>query len=55
VILAASMAASLLKTLPSRKTFFQDAQALTKYFFYESWGHLLKAMIKGLELEDPGG
>jgi hypothetical protein len=45
----------LRKTLPSRKTFFQDAQALTKYFFYESWDHLLIAMIKGLELEDPGG
>ncbi len=24
------------KTLPSRRTFFHDAQALTKYFFYES-------------------
>ena len=43
------------KTLPSRKTFFQDVQALTKYFFYESWDHLLIAMIVGLELEDPGG
>ena len=43
------------KTLPSRKTFFQDVQALTKYFFYETWDHLLKAMIIGLELEDPGG
>lgn len=43
------------KTLPSRKTFFQDVQALTKYFFYQSWDHLLKAMIIGLELEDPGG
>lgn len=43
------------KTLPSRKTFFQDVQALTKYFFYESWDHLLAAMITGLELEDPGG
>ena len=38
-----------------RKTFFHDAQALTKYFFYESWDHLLIAMVKGLELEDPGG
>lgn len=45
----------LRKTLPSRKTFFQDVQALTKYFFYESWDHLLQAMIVGLELEDPGG
>lgn len=45
----------LCKTLPSRKTFFQDAQALTKYFFYESWDHLLIAMVKKLELEDPVG
>jgi hypothetical protein len=45
----------LRKTLPSRQTFFHDAQALTKYFFYESWEHLLKTMIIGLELEDPGG
>ncbi len=41
--------------LPSRKTFFHDVQALTKYFFYESWDHLLIAMLQGLELEDPGG
>ncbi len=43
------------KTLGSRKTFFQDVQALTKYFFYDSWSQLLIAMINGLELEDPGG
>ena len=43
------------KTLASRQTFLHDAQALTKYFFYESWEHLLKTMIIGLELEDPGG
>ncbi len=45
----------LRKTLPSRKIFFQDVQALTKYFCYENWDDLLKAMIHGLELEDPGG
>ncbi|MFP3958602.1 MAG: hypothetical protein ACLFUX_00390 [Spirochaetaceae bacterium] len=45
----------LRKTLGRRKTFFQDVQALTKYFFYDSWSHLLIAMINGLELEDPGG
>ncbi len=45
----------LRKTLPSRQTFFHDAQALTKYFFYESWEQLLKAMVIGLKLEDPGG
>jgi hypothetical protein len=43
------------KTLSSRKMFFHDVQALTKYFFYESWDHLLQTMIVGLELEDPGG
>lgn len=41
--------------LGSRKTFFQDVQALTKYFFYQSWEHLLISMLLGLELEDPGG
>lgn len=43
------------KTLGRRKTFFHDVQALTKYFFYDNWTHLLTTMIKGLELEDPGG
>lgn len=43
------------KTLGKRTIFFQDVQALTKYFFYPSWNHLLIAMITGLELEDPGG
>ena len=43
------------EALPGRKTFFQDIQALTKYFFYPSWDHLLIAMLRGLELEDPGG
>jgi len=43
------------KKLASRKTFFHDIQTLTKYFCYESWDLLLKAMIVGLELEDPGG
>ena len=43
------------KTLGRRTTFFEDVQALTRYFFYDSWTHLLITMIRGLELEDPGG
>ena len=45
----------LRKTLGRRKTFFQDVRTLTRYFFYDSWSHLLITMINGLELEDPGG
>ena len=43
------------KTLGRRETFFSDVQALTKYFLYDNWTHLLIAMINGLELENPGG
>ena len=42
------------KTLPRRDRFFQDVQALTTYFCFESWIHLLKTMLTGLKLEDPG-
>lgn len=42
------------KTLPRRDRFFQDIQALTTYFCFENWVHLLKTMLTGLKLEDPG-
>jgi len=45
--------ALLRKTLPSRKTFFDDLRALTRYLCFESWDQLLEFMIKGLELGDP--
>lgn len=45
----------LRKTLPSRKIFFHDVKSLTKYFCFKNWNDLLKFMIKGLEIEDPGG
>jgi hypothetical protein len=35
--------------LPTRKTFFDDLRALTRYLYFESWEHLLT--IEGLELE----
>ncbi len=41
------------ESLPSRKTFFNDIRALTKYICFDSWNALLTFMIKGLELEFP--
>ena len=43
------------KTLPSRKTFFDDVRALTRYLLHNSWDDLMRFMIEGLELEDPRG
>jgi len=39
--------------LPTRKTFFDDLRALTRYLVFESWGPLLTFMFEGLELEVP--
>ncbi len=39
--------------LPTRKTFFDDLRALTRYLVFESWDHLLTFMIEGLELQVP--
>lgn len=44
----------LRNSLPTRKTFFDDVRALTRYMYFENWDHLLIFMIKGLELDDPG-
>lgn len=37
--------------LPTRKTFFDDLRALTRYLYFDSWSSLLNLMIHGLELE----
>jgi hypothetical protein len=39
--------------LPSRKTFFDDIRALTRYMCFDSWDNMLKFMAQGLELEVP--
>jgi hypothetical protein len=39
--------------LPTRKTFFNDLRALTRYLVFDSWDHLLTFMIQGLELALP--
>jgi hypothetical protein len=43
------------KTLPRRTTFYDDLRALTRYFYFRHWKHLMHFMLEGLELEDPGG
>ena len=35
--------------LVTRKTFFDDIRALTRYMFFESWEHLLDFMLTHLE------
>ena len=37
-------------TLPTRKTFFQDLRALTRYLHFPSWEGLLRFMMRGLEI-----
>lgn len=39
--------------LPTRKTFFDDLRALTRYLYFENWDHLLTFMLEGLELSLP--
>jgi hypothetical protein len=39
---------SLRRTLVSRKTFFDDLRALTRYLCFASWAHLLTFMLHGL-------
>ena len=37
-------------TLPTRKTFFDDVRALTRYFCFPSWDALMRFMMRGLEI-----
>lgn len=39
--------------LPTRKTFFDDLRALTRYVYFENWDHLLTFMLESLELQIP--
>jgi len=39
--------------LPTRKTFFDDIRALTRYVYFNNWNFLLDFMIRGLELTPP--
>jgi hypothetical protein len=37
-------------TLPSRKTFFDDLRALTRYLLFPNWDALMDFMMRGLEI-----
>jgi hypothetical protein len=39
--------------LPTRKTFFDDSRALTRYLYFDNWDHLLTFMLEALELNIP--
>lgn len=39
--------------LPTRKTFFDDMRALTRYMYFQNWQALLHFMMAGLEIEIP--
>lgn len=39
--------------LPTRKTFFDDVRALTRYICFRSWNDMLAFMMAGLELDTP--
>ena len=41
------------RNLPTRKTFFDDIRALTRYLYFESWDAMLIFMLHGFELEVP--
>ena len=43
------------KTLPRRDRFFHDLKALCQYFLFKNWVDLMRFMLDGLDLEDPGG
>lgn len=39
--------------LPTRKTFFDDLRALTRYMCFENWSSLMRFMMNGLEISEP--
>jgi len=40
-------------SLASRKTFFDDLRALTRYMVFDSWQKLMKFMLEGLDIPIP--
>jgi len=47
--------ALLRASLPRRDTFYQHLAALTQYWQFDNWRHLVLFMLQGLGLEDPDG
>ena len=47
--------AVLRKAVGRRQTFFNDIRALTRYWCFDSWDELMRFMLRGLKIPDPGG
>jgi len=47
--------AVLRKALGRRKAFFNDIRALTRYWCFDTWADLMRFMLRGLQIPDPGG
>jgi len=45
----------LRRRLPTRKTFFDNIRALTRYICFNNWDELMIFMMKGLELRSESG
>jgi len=45
----------LRQKLVSRKTFFDDLRALTRYMTFDSWQQLMAFMLTALEISIPSG
>ncbi|MDD2762160.1 MAG: hypothetical protein PHH11_17930 [Methylomonas sp.] len=43
----------LREELPSRKTYFNDLRALTRYVCFDSWQHLMEFMLEGMNIPIP--
>jgi len=47
--------AVLRKALGRRQTFFNDLRALVRYWCFDSWDEMMRFMLRGLKIPDPGG
>ena len=44
-----------INSFDSKEDLNDDLRALTRYFYFRHWKHLMLFMLEGLEWEDPGG
>jgi hypothetical protein len=47
--------AILRKAVGRRQTFFDDLRTLTRYWCFDGWDDMMRFMLRGLKIPDPGG
>mgnify|MGYP006293051697 CR=1 FL=1 len=47
--------AVLRKAVGRRQTFFDDLRTLTRYWCFDGWDDMMRFMLRGLKIPDPGG